>query len=79
MVVQFCQACGEVCGVDFQRPPQFILKTGGVNPEPVTLCDECWDKLSNAYYEIEQDVKEFKYVRPEPEVEDEDEGDEDEC
>jgi len=68
-VVQFCDSCGIAMNKDFQQAPQFILKMESGDPKPQTLCNDCWEKMSDFFVENEKDKSVLTYTEPEPEQE----------
>jgi len=53
MIATFCDMCHEPMQKNFQPTPQMMVKMDKGNPEPVVLCSDCWQKMSDHFFENE--------------------------
>ena len=70
MVISFCDACGKPLSANgVQGSAQFLPKGQSVG---VTMCDTCWEKMTDRWNKINKDVKTYRYKVEEPEDVEED-------
>ena len=59
MVISFCDACGKPLSANgVQSSAQFLPKGQRIG---VTMCDTCWEKMTDRYNKLNKTVKVYRY------------------